>query len=107
MSNPTVVFQIKKGACINDYDDVYFLFKDEERLKFSNAKFNCNGWFWFNLVDKKSKEEFTTNLIKAISLNTDKKNYRIELTEEQSLLLQSYFLCANDKTKWQDLIKYK
>ena len=107
LSTLTLVFKVNKGGCVNDYDDVYFLFRNEKRLKFNNEKFNCDGWFWFNLVDKLDKGEFTTNLIKAISLNTDKRKLKIELTEDQSLLLQSIFLCANDKTKWQDQVKYK
>ena len=106
---PKLIFKIKKGDCIDNYNPIYFMFQNGKRFKGGNFvfQFNCSGATGQIINDSSLTELLKSEKLKTLRIDTRTSFHQIDLTVEQSDLLQKYVNCALDWKSFKDQIKYK
>jgi hypothetical protein len=106
---PKLIFKLKKEACVDDYNSIYFLFQNDERYTGGNYvfSFNCNGYSGQIINNSKLSNLLKAEELKTIRLDAKSAFFQVDLTKEQSSLLKNYINCALDWKSYKDHIKYK
>lgn len=106
---PKLIFKIKKGDCVDDYNPIYFMFHNSERYTGSNYvfQFNCTGSTGQIINNSKLTNLLKLEKLKTLRIDTRSTFFQVDLTEEQSDLLKNYINCAFDWKSYKDQIKYK
>ncbi|WP_395047139.1 hypothetical protein [Flavobacterium sp.] len=106
---PKLIFKIKKGDCVDDYNPIYFMFHNGERYSGGNYVFpyNCNGYSGQIINTAKISNLLKVEKLKTLRVDTRSTFFQVDLTEEQSHLLKNYINCASDWKSYKDQIKYK
>lgn len=107
-SYPKIIFKTKDG-CVDDYQPIYLLFKNDEKIKTGNYvySYNCDGLTGFIINNGTNEKLLKTETIKTIRVDTRKNYYQIDLTSEQAELIKSAVQCSFDRKSWEEKIKYK
>jgi hypothetical protein len=106
---PQLIFRIKKGDCVDDYNPIYFMFHNGKRFGGRNYvfQFNCSGLTGQIVNNSTLSNLLKSEKLKTLRLDTRSSFFQIDLTEEQSELLKKYVSCALDWKSYKDEIKYK
>lgn len=100
-------FKIEEKPCIDNQSMVYILFDDGSRIERGNVlKYNCNGFSEIIINSKRVRESLKTKTIKSIQVSSFNSAYRIELTDEQSKVLQKQYQCLETRN-YLELVEYK
>lgn len=107
-SYPKIIFKIK-NECIDEYQPIYIVFTNDEKIKTANYvyNYNCDGFSGLIINNANSKKLLNTEKIKTIRVDTRKNYYQIDLTNEQAESIKSVIQCAFDRKSWESQIKYK
>lgn len=107
-SYPKIIFKIKDG-CVDDYQPIYLLFKNDKKIKTENYvySYNCDGLSGFIINNGTNEKLLQTEIIKTIRVDTRKNYYQIDLTIEQAELIKFAVQCAFDRKSWEEKVKYK
>lgn len=106
---PKLIFKIKEDVCIDNFNLIYFMFRNGKRFQGGNFVFqnNCKGSTGQIINNLTLSELLKSEKLKTLRLDTRNSFIQIDLTEEQSDLLNNYVNCALDWKSYKDQIKYK
>lgn len=104
---PKMVFKTDKDACIDEYQPIYILFQNGERIKIGNYvyNYNCDGLTGFIINNRTNKKLLQTEKIKSIRIDTRNSYLQTVLDEEQANQIIDLINCAYNRESWEDQIK--
>lgn len=104
---PKMVFKTDKETCIDEYQPIYILFHNGDRIKIANYvyNYNCDGLTGFIINNRTNKKLLENEKIKSIRIDTRSSYLQTELDEEQANQVIDIINCAYNRESWEDQIK--
>ncbi|WP_445721627.1 hypothetical protein [Flavobacterium sp.] len=104
---PKMVFKTDKDTCIDEYQSIYILFHNGERIKIANYvyNYNCDGLTGFIINTRTNKKLLENEKIKSIRIDTRNSYLQTELNEEQANQIIYIINCAYNRKSWEEQIR--